>query len=183
MTDGLRFSWELSGSGWATCRIANGSSELKRFVSYCTDALADLLNGVAGLYGPDPVQRFSFDLEPVEVRWVLRSKGPDVDIAIHQFPDIYKSFGVPDREGTLAWASTHSRSRLSHVVLHAAQSVLQLHGEGGYLAQWKLHPFPLASLQNLRDVHLQHDGCALRHDDASLRTADSEAAESGTAAR
>ncbi|MFD5639630.1 hypothetical protein ACFWJM_36590 [Streptomyces sp. NPDC127077] len=41
MTNGLKFSWELSGSGWATCRIKDGSSERKGIVSYCTDALAD----------------------------------------------------------------------------------------------------------------------------------------------
>lgn len=47
----LEFSWELSGSGWATCRIADGVSERKDVVSYCTDALADVLHGVVGLYG------------------------------------------------------------------------------------------------------------------------------------
>lgn len=85
MTD-LQFSWELSGSGWATCRIADGPSERKDIVSYCTDALADVLHGVAGLYGPNPVHRFSFDLEPAEVRWVLRSMGSDVRISIYRFP-------------------------------------------------------------------------------------------------
>lgn len=73
MTNDLRFGWELSGTGWATCRIADGSME-------------------------------------------------------------------------------------------AAQSVLRLHGEDGYLAKWVEHPFPVAALQDLRRLHLQHDGCEREHD-------------------
>jgi len=164
MRNDLRFSWELSGSGWAECRIADSSSERKDTVSYCTNALADLLHGIAGLYGPTRVQRFSFDLEPAEVRWVLRGNGPEVDVAIYQFPDMAASFETPDREGRLAWSSRQPRSLLSHVVLEAAQSVLRLHGEDGYLAKWVQHPFPVAALQDLRRLHLRHDGCEREHD-------------------
>ncbi|WKK26983.1 hypothetical protein QZH56_16145 [Streptomyces olivoreticuli] len=164
MANDLQFSWELSGTGWAVCRIADGASERKDAVSYCTDALADLLHGVAGLYGPASVQRFSFDLEPAEVRWVLRSKGSDVEIAIYWFPDMFTSFDAPDQEGTLSWGSTQPRSLLGHVVVEAAQSVLRLHSEDGYLAKWGRYPFPVAALQDLRQLHLQHDGCERQHD-------------------
>lgn len=164
MANDLRFGWELSGSGWATCRIEDDDAEWTDIVSYCTNALADLLHAVAGLYGPTPVQRVAFDLEPAEARWVLRGRGPDVDMAIHRFPDMSTSFDRPDREGALAWRSTRPRTLLGHVVLEAAQSVLRLHGEDGYLAKWVQHPFPVAALQDLRRLHLQHDTCARPHD-------------------
>jgi hypothetical protein len=163
MTD-LQFSWELSGSGWATCRIADGPSERKDIVSYCTDALADVLHGVAGLYGPNPVHRFSFDLEPAEVRWVLRSMGSDVRISIYRFPEMPASFDVNDDDGTLVWTSTQNRSALSHAIIDAAQSVLRLHGEEGYRAKWVQHPFPVAALQDLRRLHLRDDACSNQHD-------------------
>lgn len=163
MTD-LQFSWELSGSGWATCRIADGPSERKDIVSYCTDALADVLHGVAGFYGPNPVHRFSFDLEPAEVRWVLRSMGSDVGISIYRFPDMSASFDANDDDGTLVWTSTQNRSALSHAVIDAAQSVLGLHGEEGYRAKWVQHPFPVAALQDLRRLHLRDDACGNQHD-------------------
>ncbi|WP_329362746.1 hypothetical protein [Streptomyces sp. NBC_01483] len=164
MTNDLRFGWELSGTGWATCRIADGSSERQDTVSYCTDALADLLHGVAGLYGTFAGQRFSFDLEPAEVRWILRRRGSDVDITIYRFPDISTSLDAPDREGTPSRTSTQTRGLLGHVVMEAAQSVLRLHGEDGYLAKWVEHPFPVAALQDLRRLHLQHDGCERERD-------------------
>ncbi|MFJ5608788.1 hypothetical protein ACIQCJ_05310 [Streptomyces sp. NPDC093221] len=160
----LQFSWELSGSGWATCRIADGSSERKDIVSYLTDALADLLHSVAGLYSPNSVHRFSFDLEPAEVRWVLRRLGPDVDITIYRFPDMSASFDANDDAGTLVWTSTQSRSALSHAVIEAAQSVLRLHGEEGYRAKWVQHPFPAAALQDLRRLHIREDACGNLHD-------------------
>ncbi|NNN35088.1 hypothetical protein HLK59_32930 [Streptomyces sp. S3(2020)] len=163
MANGLQFGWELSGSGWATCLINDGHAERKDIVSYCTDALADLLHGVAGLYGPAPVQRFSFDLEPAEVRWVLRGRGADVDVTIYRFPDMSASFDAPDQDGTRVWSSTQPRGLLGHVVVEAALSVLKVHGEDGYRAKWVLHPFPVAALQDLRRLHLQHDGCDLRH--------------------
>lgn len=164
MANDLRFTWELSGSGWATCRVEDHSGERKDVVSYCTDALADVLHGVAGLYGPTPVQRFSFDLEPAEVRWVLRGGGTDVDMAIYRFPDMFTSFDAPDRDGTLVWRSTQPRALLGHVVMEAAQSVLRLHGEDGYLAKWGRYPFPVAALQDLRRLHLRHDRCEREHD-------------------
>ncbi|MGW2239745.1 hypothetical protein [Streptomyces sp. NPDC001759] len=162
MTDDLQFSWELSGSGWARCHIKDRSAERNDIVSYCTDALADLLHSVAGLYGPMPVQRFSFDLEPAEVRWVLRGRGADVDMAIYRFPDMSASFDAPDREGKLVWSSAQPRDLLSHVVVEAAQAVLQIHGEDGYRTKWVQHSFPIAALQHLRWLHFQHDRCQLQ---------------------
>ncbi|WP_371096194.1 hypothetical protein [Streptomyces sanglieri] len=159
MTGDLQFSWELSGSGWATCRIADTAREQKNFVSYCTNALADLLHGVAGLYGQSSVQRVSFDLEPAEVRWRMRRRGADVDIAIYYFPDMHGSWDAPDEDGKLSWSSAQPRSVLGHAVLEAAQAVLSLHGEAGYLEKWVQHPFPVAALQDLRRLHHRDDEC------------------------
>lgn len=163
MAEGLQFSWELSGAGWATCRIADGASEHSAHVSYCTDALADLLYAMTGLYGGSTEERVSFDLEPVELRWRLRRRGPDVAITLHQFPDGATSWGSPDDTGgTLAWSSTQPRSVLGHAVLEAAETVLRTHGEAGYQEKWMLHPFPVAALQDLRRTHRRGDDC--RHE-------------------
>lgn len=91
-------------------------------------------------------------------------QGSDVDITIYRFPDISTSLDAPDREGTPSRTSTQTRGLLGHVVMEAAQSVLRLHGEDGYLAKWVEHPFPVAALQDLRRLHLQHDGCERERD-------------------
>ncbi|MFD9128993.1 hypothetical protein [Kitasatospora sp. NPDC059571] len=164
MDDHFEFAWKLSGSGWATCQIADSSAAARYIVSYCTDALADLLRGVGGLYGTEPVGRFSFDLEPAEVRWVLRGADARVAVSIYRFPDMSTSFDAPDADGTLTWSSTLPRSTLTHAVAEAATAVLREHGEDGYKAKWGRHPFPIAELQDLRQLHLRDAECGLPHD-------------------
>ncbi|WP_435970337.1 hypothetical protein [Streptomyces sp. Qhu_M48] len=163
MADDLQFSWELSGVGGATYRIADGASEHQAHVGYCTDALADLLYAMTGLYGNSSGERVSFDLEPMEMRWLLRRQGANVAITVFEFPDGATSWGSPDETGgTLSWSSTQPRSVLGHMVMEAAETVLRDHGEDGYLEQWMRHPFPVAALQDLRRLHQRNDGC--RHE-------------------
>ncbi|MFJ6426727.1 hypothetical protein [Streptomyces hydrogenans] len=163
MTGDLQFRWELGGAGWASCRIADGAGEYRANIGYCTDALADVLYAVAGLYGDATVQRVSFDLEPVELRWLFQRRERDVALALYEFPDGATSWGSPDETGgTLAWSSSSPRGVLGHVVMEAAESVLREHGEDGYREKWMLHPFPVAALQDLRRLHQRDDGC--RHE-------------------
>ncbi|MER6343513.1 hypothetical protein ACWC10_02410 [Streptomyces sp. NPDC001595] len=159
MAGDVRFSWELSGSGWATYRIADGTSEREDVVSYCTDALLDVLSAFAGLYGEGGDQRVSFDLEPAEVRWRLRRRGSDVEIDIYRFPDFHESWNAPDDDGTRCWNSTQPRGVLSHAVMEAAEKVLRLHGEVGYRKKWVQHDFPTAALEDLRQLHQRNDDC------------------------
>lgn len=164
MADRLQLVWDLRDHGWPVCRIAEGTAKAMFAVSYCTDGLADLLSVVGGLYGTSQMERFFFDSEPTEVRWVLPRKGADVVITIYTFPDVGISPGLPDSDGRLAWTATKPLSELAHVVLATAQKVLKEHGEDGYMAKWMMHPYPVAALQDLRRLHLQHDQCELPHD-------------------
>ncbi|MFF4100754.1 hypothetical protein [Streptomyces sp. NPDC001903] len=159
MTGDLRFGWELGGAGWATCRIADGASEWTDIVSYLTDALADTLHAMVGLYGDSTVQRISFDLEPAEARWRLRRQGASVGVDIYRFPDLTTSWDEPDDAGVLSWSTTQPRSVLSHAVMEAAEEVLRTHGEAGYRKKWGEHPFPVAALQELRRLHQWNDTC------------------------
>ncbi|MFB7937764.1 hypothetical protein [Streptomyces sp. NPDC056049] len=160
----FRFSWELRGAGWVTYRIDDGVSEHETHIGYCTDALADLLYAMTGLYGDSSGERFSFDREPMETRWLLRRRGDDVAIDIFEFPDGGTSWGSPDETGgTLLWSSTQPRGVLCHAVKEAAEGVLREHGEDGYLEKWMLHPFPVAALQDLRRLHRRGDDC--RHEE------------------
>ncbi|MEU7293144.1 hypothetical protein AB0A76_08060 [Streptomyces exfoliatus] len=160
MADDLRFSWELVSAGGATYRIADGVSEHRAHVGYCTDALADLLYAMTGLYGNSPGERVSFDLEPMEMRWRFRRQGADVVITVHEFPDGATSWGSPDETGgTLSWSSAQPRGVLGHAVMEAAETVLRVHGEAGYLERWMRHPFPVAALQDLRRLHRRGDDC------------------------
>ncbi|MFE5594784.1 hypothetical protein [Streptomyces sp. NPDC056549] len=163
MAGDLQFSWELTGVGGATYRIADDASEHETHIGYCTDALADLLYAMAGLYEESSGERFSFDREPMETRWLLRRQGANVAIHVFEFPDGGTSWGSPDETGgTVLWSSTQSRGVLCHAVMEAAETVLRVHGEAGYQEKWMRHPFPVAALQDLQRLHRRDDDC--RHE-------------------
>ncbi|MEY9876930.1 hypothetical protein ABH931_006443 [Streptacidiphilus sp. MAP12-33] len=159
---GLRLIWELGGSGWAKCHLVDGDAQVQLVASYLTDALADLVGAVGGLYGEQDVRRCCFDMEPQELRWVFTVQGADVLLAVYQFPDF--GLGLPEDAGRVRWRSQQPRSVVAHAVLEAAQEVWREHGEEGYLAKWKRYPYPVAAVQDLRRLHLQHDDCPSRHD-------------------
>jgi hypothetical protein len=148
-------------SGGASCALADGTSA-KSFTFDClTDALADLLFGMTGLYGRWRTERFFFDAVSTEIRWVLRR--PDetnVVLSVYRLQDLAVSLDLPDVAGELEWRSAHSRAELAHAVLRAAEEVLERHGEEGYGELWQAHPFPMAALQDLRRLHGTHDACA-----------------------
>lgn len=163
-TGALQLKWALQDHGWARCHLADDSHQASLVVSYCTDALADLVAAAGGLYGQLRTTRFFFDAEPQELRWVLRATDELIDVTVYQFPDVSVSLGLPDTAGTVIWQSAHSRRLFSHAVLNAAQTVFTEHGEAGYQAKWMLHPFPVALVQDLRRLHLRDDACGLPHD-------------------
>ncbi|MGW3460963.1 hypothetical protein ACWDE9_15830 [Streptomyces olivaceoviridis] len=163
-TGGFHLQWDLVGHGWARCHLADGSNDASLAISYCTDALADLVAATGGSYGQGRSSRFFFDAEPQEFRWVLCRGDGAIRVTIYKFPDVAVSPDLPDTDGTVIWESTYPRCTFSHAVLDAAQSVLSKHGEAGYRAKWGLHPFPIGLVQDLRRLHLRDDGCDLHHD-------------------
>ncbi|MFF8607926.1 hypothetical protein ACF06X_18495 [Streptomyces sp. NPDC015346] len=73
-------------------------------------------------------------------------------IAIYRFPDMATSWDASDDTGTLSWSSTQPRSVVGHLVMEAAEMVLRVHGEAGYLQKWAQHP-------SLLPHYRTFDGC------------------------
>ncbi|WP_067970894.1 hypothetical protein [Nocardiopsis trehalosi] len=155
MAEDFSFAWELREHGGAVCRVGDAGGGAAFVARRPADALADVLHGLCGLYGPLPGERFFFDGEPVEIRWVLRREGPDVDIAVYLFPDMRDSLGLPDTAGLLVWRSRQRRRRVVHAVLAAAQAVLEPPRDGSAPHP----PFPAGPLRDLRRAHRREDGC------------------------
>ncbi|MGV5031451.1 hypothetical protein ACVB8X_02795 [Streptomyces sp. NRAIS4] len=159
----FQLKWELVGRGWAKCHLTDDSQKASLVVSYCTDALADLVSATGELYRQRRTSRFFFDAEPQELRWALRAADEAVGVTVYTFPDVALSPDLPDTDGTVVWQSAHPRRVFVHAVLDAAQHVLTEHGEAGYRAQWMFHPFPIGLVQDLRRLHLRDDVCDLPH--------------------
>lgn len=170
--------WELTGHGWARCRLsAAGAQEVSLGFGYLTDALADLVAGTGGLYGPAREIRFFFDDEPAELRWTLRRPAgatlEGVEVTVYRFPDVAVSPDLPDSEGTVVWRSTQPRAVFAHAVLTAAEAVRARYGEEGYRERWGRYDYPMALVQDLRRLHLRDDACgAAAHDQGAVDAPD-----------
>lgn len=143
----LVLDWQLGQAGWAVCRIADEKSEVRLHLGYCTDALRDLLAETASVIaGRSVTTRFSFDAEPTEYRWLLRAWSDGIEVCIYRFSE----FGDPDGSGVLWWRSYQPRLRLASAFADAAERVLDVYGEEGYLRRWMAHQFPVNELRALR---------------------------------
>jgi hypothetical protein len=92
---------------------------------------------------------FSFDEEPGEYRWVIRSpRLNDLDIAILFFGDLWS--GLPDEQGREVFRVRCVPETFGVAVYEAAHAVLSEVGEVGYAEKWAEHPFPMQHLEELQ---------------------------------
>jgi hypothetical protein len=144
----MDFSYRLIGSGWAEARIADETSSVAIAASYLTDALGDLLSALASLKrGDSDSERFSWDGEPAEYRWILRANGDGVDVSILWFHDISKP--QHDEAGRAVFATHQPLAELVRAVSAGAARLFEEVGEDGYRERWVEHAFPTTALAEL----------------------------------
>ena len=116
--------------------------------SYLSDALRNLVLAAAAVQSGFLRLTFRFDEEPGEYRWVIRSPRPnEIELEILSFHELW---GVqPDSEGKCLFKTRCLPETFAKAVAAAAHSVLEEHGEAGYLDRWSEHPFPSVQLSEL----------------------------------
>ena len=144
----LSITYRLTGTGWATCSLNDGNSSCELNASYLSDALRSLvLSATAVLSGFMRVS-FRFDEEPGEYRWVISSpRLNELELEILAFEELWGD--RPDSEGKSLFKTRCLPETFAKAVAGAAQSILEEHGEAGYLERWLEHPFPIAQFKEL----------------------------------
>lgn len=144
----MDFSYRLTGTGWAQARIADQMTSAEIPASYLTDAFGDLLSAAAALKrGDSDVERFSWDGEPAESRWILERVGDDVVVKILRFDDIFKP--QHDDAGRVVFETRQPLVEFVRAVTSAAAALLEEVGEDAYQEQWVEHAFPMAAFVEL----------------------------------
>jgi hypothetical protein len=143
----VEFGYRLTGTGWATARLADGRSSAEVTASYLSDALGNLLAAVVALLDGAAEARCSWDQEPGENRWVFERRGSDVHLRILGFRGRRKP--GPDQAGTLLFETTEPLPAMARAIADGAEAVVAEYGEQGYLDHWLLHPFPTAQLATI----------------------------------
>jgi hypothetical protein len=144
----LAVSYELKGTGWATCVVADEAARIQITASYLSDALGSLVLAATGVLSGFRAVTFGFDEEPGEYRWVIRAIDlNEIEIRLLDFRSVLGN--MPDDEGRLLFATRCRPAVFARAVHGAAAAVLEKHGEGGYWERWAEHPFPRLQLELL----------------------------------
>ena len=147
----MEFRYELTGHGWADCRVEIGGQHAEVVASYLTDALDDLCAAVAAVLRGDPAAGASWDGEPVEFRWRLDRAGTDrLRVRVLQLAD-----GMARRPDDEAQVLLDAECRLrtfAGAVLSELQRIDREHGEAGYRRLWLQHAFPRRRLEQLQSL-------------------------------
>jgi hypothetical protein len=141
--------YNLTGTGWAECRISLGTKSTSISASYLSDALGALANHTCQMLQGTTECSFSFDEEPGEYRWILHRIDPDrLEVRILEFPELWSN--APNSEGKLIFEATCRLKDFGQAVATALNKLIEQHGEEGYHEKWGEHPFPLESHKNLK---------------------------------
>ena len=85
----MEFRYELTGHGWASCRLEVGGRRVELIASYLSDALDDLCAAVAAVLRGERLAGASWDGEPVEFRGRLERVGTDrLHVGVLQLGDV-----------------------------------------------------------------------------------------------
>ncbi len=144
----LAINYRLTGTGWSECHISCGEQSCTTTASYLSDALGNLVRAAVALLSGFSAVTFSFEEEPGEYRWVVRSpRLNEIDLVILEFPDLYGS--KPDDEGKELFRVRCTPETFAQAVYEAASRVLAQEGEAGYAEKWADHQFPSGHLREL----------------------------------
>ncbi|WAZ19082.1 hypothetical protein STRCI_000107 [Streptomyces cinnabarinus] len=141
----LRFSWVLSGPGWAKCTVSDDEAEAEVTASYITAAPEGLLTAVSRLIVGETECRVQFEAEPTAFRWIFRRQGTRVWIRLLEMVH----GGDHDNAGTVIWSTQQDIDVVARAVIRCFDEVAGKYGEGAYRGKWR-EDFPRAELEALR---------------------------------
>lgn len=147
----LEIAFQLVGSGWAKCVIADERAKCEITASYLSNALNHLVLAALGVLSGFKSVSFSFDEEPGEYRWVIESIEMNViKIDVLEFSELWAN--KPNTEGKLLLSTSCRPLIFARAVWYAAKAVFVEYGDAGYLKAWSEHPFPIRELALLTEL-------------------------------
>lgn len=158
--------YNLTGMGWAECRIVTDDADVTVTASYLSDALADLAKAVLALGNGKEIVLTAFAEEPGEFEWIFERYGADnVIISIKDFPHriplmktLPKGFRYdPDKDSKCILEVRCSVQELIAALVSAMDNLVKEYGKAGYKRRWGF-PFPTVQYNKLKTLlHQYHE--------------------------
>ncbi|GBG10998.1 hypothetical protein PAT3040_05775 [Paenibacillus agaridevorans] len=153
----MKFSYKLSGIGWADVHLQIEDSEIYINTSYLSEPLIDLVRSIEYLL-PEctpmdevkDVVQFEWNSEPAIHRWRFeKTKNGKVQIEIVVYVD-----GLTSTPGKLEFKEECEIDLFIKEVIFSLEGILKQHGIVGYRKQWYAGDFPISSYLQLRNYLL-----------------------------
>jgi hypothetical protein len=150
----VKFTYELEGIGWASAYIEINNITNYFSVSYLTDALKALLEGIMSLL-PECVSQdelknhitFEWHAEPGGSLWSITALNKDqLQITIESYEDLDNKLG---RKITLD--EKCNKIEFINCIIEEASNILKQYGFVGYRETWYEHDFPISSYLKLKN--------------------------------
>lgn len=154
MVPGIRFSYQLVGSGWAIANIADGQRGCKMVPSYISDALGDLVSAINRVFETGQATCAWAD-EPGEWIWSFEREDDRVHIQIRR-PRRWTGQTKDERSETwrrdanlLLFDATWDLGSFAKEMDRALKKILSERTIEQYHLDWR-HPFPEGEASRLR---------------------------------
>lgn len=150
----IHFNYWLTGSGWAEVFFTSDKQNVRFELSYLSDPLADLFEGLCRLINnQSDIERIAFFDEPGEHSLII-SKCDKDEIKIEIFWDNEKE-GINEADksqntGELVYSDTDTLRNLALVVCVGIDSLLGRHTLKDYKEKWVSFDFPLDKYKQLQ---------------------------------
>jgi hypothetical protein len=131
----IRFTYRVSGAGWAVATIGDERAEMTFPASYLCDALRDFVDAVQSLFVTSTAE-CAWEQEPGEVKWTFQRNGSRLSVQVGWHDGREKFAGDVDP----LHFSTEVKRELDRIIADW--------GDEGYLKQWH-HPFPHEAYRKL----------------------------------
>ena len=148
------FNYWLTGAGWAEAYFTSDKQNVRFELSYLSDPLADLFEGLCRLINnQSDVERIAFFDEPGEHTLVI-SKIVKDEIKIEIFWDNQKE-GINEADksqdtGELIYSDTDTLRNLTLVICNGIDSLLGRHTLEEYKEKWVSSDIPLDKYKQLQ---------------------------------
>ena len=148
------FNYWLTGAGWAEVFLTSEKQNIRFELSYLSDPLADLFEGLCRLINDQSdIERIAFFDEPGEHSLVISRLDKD-EIKIEIFLDKEKE-GINDTDesqdtGELIYSDTDNLRNLGLIICAGIDSLLARHSLKEYKEKWISFDFPLDKYKQLK---------------------------------
>ncbi|MFN4314807.1 MAG: hypothetical protein ACK4E0_10970 [Chitinophagaceae bacterium] len=148
------FNYWLTGPGWAEVFFTSDNHSVRFELSYLSDPLADLFEGLCRLISNQTnIERIAFFDEPGEHSLVI-SKIADDEIKIEIFWDKEKD-GINETDksqetGGLIYSDRDTLRNLALVICNGIDGLLERHTLIDYKEKWVSYDFPLEEYKKLQ---------------------------------